>query len=120
MTISEKIFSILKEKKMTQKEFSKRTGITEAAVSDWKKRGTNPTSEKILKICEVLEITPNELLMDAEGKRSSIKDTNYVMISKDSEIYDLIDKYGKLDDESKEKIKKHINFFLLVSSANEE
>ena len=38
MTISQRIFSILKEKKKKQKELSAYTGISEAAISDWKKK----------------------------------------------------------------------------------
>ena len=50
MTISQRIFSILKEKKKKQKELSAYTGISEAAISDWKKKGTNPSSDKIFAI----------------------------------------------------------------------
>ena len=57
-TISDRIFELLKEKGMSQKEFSARTGIAESSISDWKKKRTNPVSDKILIICEVLEVTP--------------------------------------------------------------
>lgn len=73
MTISERIFEILKMNNMSQKQFATLTGISEAAISDWKKRGTNPSSEKILKICEVLGVTPNELLLGADSKNKAIK-----------------------------------------------
>lgn len=57
---------------MTQKEFSKRTGIAETTVSDWKKK-TNPTSDKIMNICKVLNVTPEWLLSGVEihGTRSN-------------------------------------------------
>ena len=41
-TISDRIFELLKEKGMSQKEFSLRTGIAESSISDWKKKRTNP------------------------------------------------------------------------------
>ena len=47
MTIRDRIFDKLTELNMTQKEFSKRTGIPETTVSDWKKKKTNPTADKI-------------------------------------------------------------------------
>ncbi|MDD3141340.1 MAG: helix-turn-helix transcriptional regulator [Lachnospiraceae bacterium] len=62
MIISERIFKIMKEKKMTQMEFAKRVGIANSTVSEWKKRKTNPSADKIMDICEVLEITPEQLL----------------------------------------------------------
>ena len=37
-TISDKIFELLKEKGMSQKEFAQRTGIAESSISDWKKK----------------------------------------------------------------------------------
>ena len=56
---------------MTQKEFSEETGISQSTISDWKRKGTNPSADKILKICEVLKVTPYELLgeMRSNGKQ---------------------------------------------------
>ncbi|CBK75281.1 Helix-turn-helix [Butyrivibrio fibrisolvens 16/4] len=42
MTASERILQLLDEKKMTQKEFAKLTGIPESTVSDWRKRKQIP------------------------------------------------------------------------------
>ncbi|MBR5375716.1 MAG: helix-turn-helix transcriptional regulator, partial [Lachnospiraceae bacterium] len=47
VTIGQKIFYLLSQKNMTQKEFSDRTGISTTTISDWKKKNTNPGSEKI-------------------------------------------------------------------------
>lgn len=74
MTISERIFELLKERGYTQKEFSKKTGIAESTISDWKKKGTNPVSDKILTICDVLEVSPYYLLSGTEREeRKTIK-----------------------------------------------
>ena len=51
-TVSDRIFELLKERKMTQKEFAKKTGISESSISDWKKKRTNPVSDQILIICD--------------------------------------------------------------------
>ena len=67
MTISEKIFSLLEARDMSQKEFSERTGIAQSTISDWKRKKTDPVSEKILIICEVLGVTPYELLSETEA-----------------------------------------------------
>ena len=45
--INFKEFEKLKEKGMSQKEFSQKTGIAESSISDWKKKHTNPVSDKI-------------------------------------------------------------------------
>lgn len=62
MTISQRIFAILREKKLSQKELSQYTGISPAAISSWKSKGTNPSSDKIISICEFLEVDPYYLL----------------------------------------------------------
>ena len=62
MIISERIFKIIKEKNITQAEFGKRAGIPTSTISEWKKRKTNPSADKIMDICVALEVTPEELL----------------------------------------------------------
>ena len=85
-TVSDRIFELLKEKGMSQKEFAAKTGIAESTISDWKKKKTNPKADCLLSICDALEITPEQLLtgkgidpeykdadMDYEVTRSDIK-----------------------------------------------
>lgn len=62
MIISERIIKVLKERNMTQAEFAKQVGISTSTISEWKKRKTNPTVDKIMDICNVLQITPDQLL----------------------------------------------------------
>lgn len=62
MIISERIFKILKDKNMSQSAFAKQVGLACSTVSDWKRKKTNPLSDKIMDICMVLEVTPEQLL----------------------------------------------------------
>jgi len=62
MTISERILKVLKERKMTQAEFAKQVGIAPSTICEWKKRKMNPGADKIMDICSVLQITPEQLL----------------------------------------------------------
>lgn len=62
MTISERILKVLKDRNMTQVEFAKQVGIATSTISEWKKKKTNPTADKIMDICSVLQITPEQLL----------------------------------------------------------
>ena len=55
MTISERILKVLKERKMTQAEFAKRVGISPSTICEWKKRKMNPSADKIMDICNVLQ-----------------------------------------------------------------
>ena len=101
MTISDKIFELIKERGMTQKEFAQKTGISQSSISDWKRKKTNPVSEKILIICETLGVTPYELLSgtEGEGKRSGRSDL--LILDKGSEEGKLIIQYMDLDQQAK-------------------
>ncbi len=65
MTISERIFELMKEKNLTQKEFSKRAHIPESTISDWKKKGNTPSAEKLMDIANALQVSLSELLGEA-------------------------------------------------------
>lgn len=62
MIISERIFKLLKEKGMSQNAFAKQIGLAGSTISDWKTKKTNPSADKIMDICMVLEVTPEQLL----------------------------------------------------------
>ena len=96
-TVSDRIFELLKEKGMSQKEFAAKTGIEESTISDWKKKKTNPVSDKILIISEVLGVSPYELLSGAEhiGMRSR-QNMTYV-VDRTTELGTLIETYQELD-----------------------
>ncbi len=94
MIISERIFEILKERGMTQREFSIRTDISQSAISDWKRKKTNPSAEKIMLICNVLEVSPYDLLGEADT-RTEIS-PEHIMIDRDSDEHYLIEKYHTL------------------------
>lgn len=96
-TVSDRIFELLKERKMTQKEFAQRTGIAESSISDWKKKRTNPVSDKILIICEVLDVSPYKLLSGAEHTGSRSRENDTYVISKGTDVGMLVETYQKLD-----------------------
>ncbi len=62
MIISERILKVLEEREMTQVEFARQAGLSASTISEWKRRKTNPGAEKIMDICNVLKITPEQLL----------------------------------------------------------
>lgn len=95
MIISERVFNILKEKGISQKEFSEATGIAQSTISDWKRKKTNPAADKIMVICDVLEVTPYELLSGTEGRK--FKELDYIVISKDTQEYELINSFRNLN-----------------------
>ena len=104
MTISERVFERLAQLSMTQKEFSHKTGIKQSTISEWKKNKTNPSSEKIMSICEALDVTPDWLLsgVDPAGSRELSRD--YYTVKKDTDIGILITSYNSLDPALRERL----------------
>ena len=104
MTISERIFELLDKRGMSQKEFSEKTGIAQSSISDWKRKKTNPVSDKILIICNVLNVTPYELLggTDSVGNRSNPSD--FILVEKNSELGESILTFFSMDKEKQGRV----------------
>lgn len=89
---------------MSQKEFSEMTGISQSTISEWKSKRTNPTSEKIMSICQVLGVTPEWLLSgtDAVGERS--KELSWYVVGRDSELGGIITSYQGLNEKQRDRL----------------
>ena len=84
MTIGERLFKIMNEKNITMPELSRMTGISRHTIFDWQRRNTNPGADKIMVICEALQITPEELLV---GKQDNEKpEYDHSIITDDIEM----------------------------------
>ena len=84
MTISERLFSIMAAKGISIPELSRMTGISRHTIFDWQKKNTNPGSDKIMVICESLNISPQELLA---GKKE-VEENNTFSLEIDGQIID--------------------------------
>ena len=104
MLISERIYQYLEEKHITQIEFANRTGISQSTISDWRRKRTNPSADKIMIICEVLDISPYELLQGTENKKhKEYKQTDCVVLDRQSKEYRLVETYQNLDANAKKR-----------------
>lgn len=108
MQIGERIYKYLEEKGMSQAEFVSRTGISQSTVSDWKTKKNNPSADKIMVICEALDISPYELLTGTDSKDNSRKQMDYVAVDKDSKEYTLIETYQELSDDARLKLEGYM------------
>lgn len=106
MVISERIFYILEEKGITQKEFSEKTGISQSTISDWKRKKTNPSADKILKICETLNVTPYELL--SERNDMVVDKVDYLIALNDQEAV-LLEEFRSLDNRKKDRLMGYLD-----------
>ena len=104
MTIRDRVFNKLEELNMTQKEFSELTGIAQSTISDWRKKRTNPTAEKIMIICKVLDVTPEWLLSGVETAGSRGNPRDWYAIEANTESGQLITMFNSLDKSGQERL----------------
>lgn len=113
MIISERIFELMEKKNISRKQFSEETGIAQSTISDWKRKKTNPAADKIMAICDALQVTPTQLLADGmegtEGTGAAAEtEVDYMMVRRGSEEYVLIEKYRKLGKSSKNRVQGYL------------
>lgn len=94
-----------KEKNLTQEQLANKLGVTDKSVSKWERERGLPDVSLFEKICEILEITLNELFAGEYISGDNIKkitDYNLRVFIKFNQI-------------KKEKILLYLNFFCLIS-----
>lgn len=62
--IGAKFYTFRKEKGMTQAEVAESAGLSDRTYADIERGGVNMRLETILRICNVLDITPNDVLTE--------------------------------------------------------
>ena len=70
--VNNKIYELLKQKNMTQKELAMITGLTESAISHYIKGDRVPRGVNLKKIADALNVTTDEIL-NIEYDYSNIK-----------------------------------------------
>ena len=64
MKVNEKIYSLRKENHMSQEELADKIGVSRQTVSKWELGESSPDFDKIAPLCELFNITADELLRD--------------------------------------------------------
>ncbi|MBQ7148174.1 MAG: helix-turn-helix transcriptional regulator [Pseudobutyrivibrio sp.] len=107
MIISERLFKAMEDKGMTQLEFSAATGIAQSTISDWKRKKTNPAADKIMVICDALDISPFELLQDTIPSKGA-GEVDFVIASEGTPEYTVVKKMEKLNKKTKEELTTYV------------
>ena len=105
MIISERIFEIMKEQKMSQRELSRRTGITISTISDWNTKKSNPASDKLLVISEALGGSVEELLTGSETFKENLSES---IDYKNVEDHKILEGYHKLSKSQQVRLLKYM------------
>ena len=64
MNIGEKLYELRKGKNLSQEEVAEKLNVTRQTVSKWETNQSSPDFDKILPICELFEISTEELIRD--------------------------------------------------------
>ncbi len=108
MTVSDRVFQIMDQMGMSQKDFSEKTGIPQSTISDWKKKRTNPASDKIMVICSALGVSPEWLLSGIKGEGDRADSLDWYVIDRNSEVGIIIDKYNNLNNSQRDRLMGYI------------
>lgn len=104
MTISDRIFERLAQLSMSQKEFAELTGIKPSTISEWKKNGTNPSSDKLLGICRALDVSPEWLLSGVDPAAGRVKNHEYYVVDVHTDTGHMIEGFNKLDRSQRDRL----------------
>ena len=98
MSVSENIFRIMKDRQISQKEFSKLLGVPESTVSDWKRKDKAPSADRILEICAILNVSPYDILLD------NSEEIDYIMVDSKTELGRMVLEYNSMNSFQRERL----------------
>ena len=75
MNLGEKLFELRKAKNLTQDEVAEKLNVTRQTVSKWETNQSTPDFDKILPLCELYDISTDELLKGEKQEKS--EEINY-------------------------------------------
>ena len=101
MDINKRLFSTMKQKKITQEEIAKALNTSQSVVAGWKNRGTVPSMEYLPTICEVLGVSWEYLVTGEETEQHFT-----------SEEKQLVEQFRKVLPEGQKEIQSFIEFQL--------
>ena len=109
MTISERMFQIMEEQGISQYRLSKLTGISTKTISDWRSKKTNPGADKIMIICEALQISP-EMLLTGRGRTETSGSLPYIDTEfKEDAEGQLVDSFRTFSEDKKNRLLAYMN-----------
>lgn len=72
MTILNRMIQLMENKKIKWADVARHLGVSRSVVGNWKMRGTNPPTEYIVPICELLNVSVEFLLTGTEKENNPI------------------------------------------------
>jgi transcriptional regulator with XRE-family HTH domain len=82
--------SVMKERKITQTELAKRTGIRQSSISDWLNDRYDPKQDKVYIIAKALNVSPAWLLGYDENIPTNEQSSNYYLDAETAEYAEML------------------------------
>lgn len=121
MDLGEKLYELRKNKNLTQEEVAEKLNVTRQSVSKWETNQSTPDFDKILPLCELYEISPNDLIRGNEQELEEEKSENDVnsnetkehLFFKEKDNYENMSK-NQIKQKSAEIISSSILIFIIA------
>lgn len=78
MNIGEKIFELRKQKNLSQEEVADKLNVSRQTISKWETNQSTPDFDKIVPLCELFEISTDELLKGIKEKDQEVKEPKII------------------------------------------
>ena len=119
--------SIMKERKITQTELAKRTGIRQSSISDWLNERYEPKQDKVYIIAKALNVSPAWLLGYDENIPTNEQSTNYYLDAETAEYAEMLRTrpemrmlFSASRGISKEEMQEAVNYIEFIKSRNKK
>lgn len=90
MAFSNKLYSLRKQKGLSQDELGSKLNVSRQTISKWELGETTPELEKLIALGDFFEISLDELVMDVKAKEST--KTEPLVMNRFETIIDSIDR----------------------------
>lgn len=74
MDLGEKLYELRKKKKLSQEDVAEKLDVTRQTVSKWETNQSTPDFDKIVPLCELYEISTDELLTGRQSSAGKMKE----------------------------------------------
>lgn len=130
MNFAQNLARIMKKKEITMYRLSKLLGVHPTTIKNWLDGNTEPKTEMLIKIADVLKVSPSELLMDVikdsveildnfnPNDHKTFKEVTFNDLVNDQSEYlkglraDTIVKYDSLDPFEQKEANRYINYLV--------
>ncbi len=70
-SLGERLFKLRRDKKLSQEEVADKLNVTRQTISKWETDQSMPDFDKVVPLCELYGITPDELFIELKGKEKT-------------------------------------------------